>query len=146
MSWKLELSEVTGSSDAITGTAPLVQAASLRVGSCFNPTFKSATSVDMRLCSKGWVHRPFVSGTSISVESRMTTASMFRPMRNFDQKKRFRSLNVVTLPLLEYPNSVRVKLHDGRLLSITISSAIRSFLPRIRKLLKLSTIPTDVKR
>jgi len=24
--------------------------------SCYNPTFKNVTSVDMRLCSKGWIH------------------------------------------------------------------------------------------
>jgi len=76
----------------------------------------------------------------------MTTASMFRHMRNFDQKKRFQSSNVEILPLPEYPSSVRVKFHDGRLSSITISSTIRSFLPRIHKLLRLSIILTDAKR
>jgi len=146
MSWKLESVWVTGSSNAIAGTAPLVQAVSLPVGSCYNPTFKNVTSVDMRLCSKGWIHQQFVSGVSISVESRMTTASMFRHVRNFDRKKRFQSLNVGILPLPEHPSSVRVKFHNGRLSSITISNAIRPFLPRIRKLLRLSTILTNTKR
>jgi len=144
--WNLESVWVTGSSNAFTGIPPSVQAVSLRVGSCYNPTSKSVILVDMHLRSKGWIHRQFVNGVLIYVESHMTTASMFRCTKNFDQKKRFQPSSVETLLLLEYPSSVRVKFHDGRLSSITISSAIRSFLPRIRKLLRLSIILTDMKR
>ena len=146
MSWKLRSVWVTGLSDAITGTAPSVQGVSLRVGSCYNPTSKSVTLVDMCLCSKGWIHRQFISGILIFVKSGMTTVSMFRRMRNFDRKKHFPSLIVGILPLPEYPSSVRVKFHDGRLSSITISSVTRSFLLRIRKPMRLNTIQTATKR
>jgi len=88
---------------------------SLRVGSCFNPTFKSENSDITLRRSLVWIQHRFVCSISTYVELHMSTAYMCWLTKNIDQKLRSLRSNVAILLRLECRSSAKVKFHNGRL-------------------------------
>jgi len=107
--------------------------ASLPVGSCVNPTFKSENSDVMLRRWIVWTQHRFVCSILTYAVLHMITAYICRPTKSIDQKSRSLRLSAVILLQLECQSSARVKFRNGQLSSIIISNMTTLFLCHILK-------------
>ena len=140
MSWKPVPDMVMKCSVPTTGIHCSGLVASLPVGSCFNPTFKSENSDVTRRRSIVWTQHRIVCSILTYAVLHMITVHICRLTKSIDQRIHSLRSNAVTLLEIECRSSARVKFRNGRLLSIIISKVTKLFLRRILKPTRSNTI------
>jgi len=146
LSWRPASDMVMKSSVATTGIHRSGLVASLPVGSCFNPTFKSENSDVTRRRSIVWTQHRFVCSISTYAVLHMITVYLCRLTKSIGQRIHSLRSNAVILLEIECRSSARVKFRNGLLSSIIISNVTRLFLRRILKPTRSNTIQMVTRR